>query len=734
MRPTKEPSLDAALTALVNGVSRDPFAVLGPHPDGRGSGCVVRAFQPAAHAIDIRLVRTGELRPMTRRHPAGLFEARLDETADYRLRMTYPADHVVEIDDPYRYGRVLTDFDLHLLSEGTHHRAFEKLGAHRITVGTTIGVHFAVWAPNADRVSLVGDLNGWDGRVHAMRLLAPSGLWEIFIPDLPDGERYKFEIRTKSGALLKKADPFGVAFEVPPQSASVVRDISGYKWQDEAWMSRRHEQGSWLDRPMAIYEVHLGSWARVPEEGNRFLTYVELANRLVPYVKEMGFTHIELLPVMEHPFSGSWGYQVLGFFAPTSRFGPPEDFKLFVDACHAAGLGVILDWVPGHFPKDEHGLAHFDGTALFEHADPRQGEHQDWGTLIFNYGRHEVRNFLLSNALFWLEEYHADGLRVDAVASMLYLDYSRNEGDWIPNMFGGRENLDAIGFLQQLNRLTHGEHPGSITAAEESTSYTGVSRPVHLGGLGFTYKWNMGWMHDMLQYAHEDPMYRRWHHNDVTFSMLYAFTENFILPFSHDEVVHGKQSMLDKLPGDVWQKHAMLRTLYAYMYGHPGKKLLFMGMEFGQWREWNHDLSLDWHLLTDSAHAALRRFVQDLNANYAAQPSLYERDFTPEGFRWIDCNDSDNSIVSFVRYGKDPRDFLVMIFNFTPAPHPGWRIGVPEPGRYDETLNSDSELYGGSNVGNLGGLNSEPVPAHGFDQSLLLTVPPLGALYLKRRG
>jgi 1,4-alpha-glucan branching enzyme len=737
MNPPTSVSLDPALAALINGVSRDPFAALGPHPDEHGTGCVVRAFHPAAQAIEIHLVPAGERRPMTRRHPAGLFEIHLDEPSDYRLRIAYPADHDadhnVEIDDPYRYGRVLTDFDLHLLSEGTHHRAFEKLGAHRITVGTTTGVHFAVWAPNADRVSLIGDFNGWDGRVYPMRLLAPAGLWEIFIPNLPDGERYKFEILTKSGDLLKKSDPFGISFEVPPQSASIVRDISGYAWQDGAWMRRRREQGGWLDRPMAIYEVHLGSWARVPDDGNRFLTYAELAHRLVPYVKEMGFTHIELLPVMEHPFSGSWGYQVLGFFAPTSRFGSPEDFKLFIDACHGAGLGVILDWVPGHFPRDDHGLARFDGTALYEHADPRQGEHQDWGTLIFNYGRNEVRNFLLSNALFWLEEYHLDGLRVDAVASMLYLDYSRSEGAWIPNAFGGRENLDAISFLQQLNRLTHAEHPGSITAAEESTAFGGVSRPVHLGGLGFTYKWNLGWMHDMLQYAGEDPVHRRWHHSDVTFSMLYAFTENFILPFSHDEVVHGKRSMLDKIPGDVWQKFATLRTLYAYMYGHPGKKLLFMGDEFGQWREWDHDFSLDWHLLQDPAHAALRRFVQDLNFHYGAEPPLYECDFTPDGFRWIDCNDNENSVVSIVRYAKDRRDFLVMIFNFTPVARAGYRIGVPEPGRYSETLNSDSELYGGGNVGNLGGVDTEPVPAHGFDQSLRLMLPPLGALYLKRR-
>jgi len=713
-------------------IQSDPFGYLGPHPVATGGGFVVRAIHPAARAVELRLPGDRVV-PMTP-DGAGLFEAHVDDASDYRLRIVYQAGHVLEVDDPYRYGRVLTDFDLHLLSEGTHHRAFEKLGAHRINVGSTTGVHFAVWAPNADRVSLIGDFNGWDGRVNPMRLLVPSGVWEIFIPDLPDGEHYKFEIRAKHGELLRKSDPFAVAFEVPPQSASIVRDISGYVWQDEAWMRTRREQGGWLGRPMSVYEVHLGSWARIPEEGNRFLTYSELAHRLVPYVKELGFTHIELLPVMEHPFSGSWGYQVLGFFAPTSRYGPPEDFKLFVDACHQAGLGVILDWVPGHFPRDAHGLARFDGTALFEHADPRQGEHQDWGTLIFNYGRNEVRNFLLSNALFWLEEYHVDGLRVDAVASMLYLDYSRREGEWIPNQYGGRENLDAISFLQELNRLTHGQHPGSITAAEESTSWGGVSRPVHLGGLGFTYKWNMGWMHDMLQYASEDPVHRRWHHNEITFSMLYAFSENFILPFSHDEVVHGKRSLLDRIPGDVWQKHATLRTLYGYMFGHPGKKLLFMGDEFGQWHEWNHDRSLDWHLLQDPAHASLKRFVQDLNWHYAAQPALYERDFTPDGFSWIDCNDNENSVVSMIRYAHDRLNFIVMIFNFTPVPRQDYRIGVPQAGGYSEILNSDSELFGGSNMGNLGGINTEPTPSHGFAQSLRLTVPPLGCLYLKRQS
>jgi 1,4-alpha-glucan branching enzyme len=712
-------------------IQSDPFGYLGPHPLS-GGGFVVRAIHPAARSVEIRLPGD-RIVPMTA-DGAGVFEARVDDASDYRLRIAYHSGHVLEVDDPYRYGRVLTDFDLHLLAEGTHHRAFEKLGSHRITVGTTTGVHFAVWAPNAGGVSLIGDFNGWDGRVNPMRLLVPSGVWEIFIPDLHDGEHYKFEIRAKSGELLRKSDPFAVAFEVPPQSASIVRDISGYVWRDEAWMRTRGEQSGWLTRPMAVYEVHLGSWARIPEEGNRFLTYTELAHRLVPYVKELGFTHIELLPVMEHPFSGSWGYQVLGFFAPTSRYGPPEDFKLFVDACHLAGLGVILDWVPGHFPRDEHGLARFDGTALFEHADPRQGEHQDWGTLIFNYGRSEVRTFLLSNALFWLDEYHVDGLRVDAVASMLYLDYSRKEGEWIPNQYGGRENLDAISFLQELNRLTHGQHPGSITAAEESTSFGGVSRPVHLGGLGFTYKWNMGWMHDMLHYASEDPVHRRWHHNEITFSMLYAFSENFILPFSHDEVVHGKRSLLDRMPGDVWQKHATLRTLYGYMYGHPGKKLLFMGDEFGQWHEWNHDRSLDWHLLDEPLHASLKRYVQDLNWHYSAEPALYECDFTHEGFSWIDCNDNENSVVSMVRYAHDRLNFIVMIFNFTPVTRNDYRIGVPQAGRYSEILNSDSEIYGGSNTGNLGGLDTEPTPSHGFAQSLRLTVPSLGCLYLKRHG
>ncbi len=733
--PAQPVVIDTPFLAVAEGRSADPFAVLGPHRLD-AARLVIRTVQPAATQVEVRM--SGSLLPMARRLEPGLFElvTPLPASADlpdYRLRVTFSATHVVEIDDPYRYGQVFSSFDLHLFGEGTLNRAFERFGAHRVRIGTTSGVHFAVWAPNAQRVSVVGDVNGWDGRVHPMRQLLPSGVWELFLPDLADGEKYKFEIRTHAGHLLKKSDPYGFFFEVPPQTAAVVRDIGGYTWTDGDWMACRADRRDWLDEPMAVYEVHLGSWARVPEEGNRSLTYRELAHRLPHYVRDLGFTHIELLPVMEHPFSGSWGYQVLGFFAPTSRFGPPEDFKYFVDACHRAGLGVILDWVPGHFPKDEHGLARFDGTALYEHADPRQGEHQDWGTLIFNYGRNEVRNFLLSNALFWLEEYHIDGLRVDAVASMLYLDYSRRDGEWVPNRHGGRENLEAIDFLQQLNVLTHGEHPGTLTAAEESTAWPGVSRPVHLGGLGFTYKWNMGWMHDMLQYAHEDPVHRRWHHNLVTFSMLYAFTENFVLPLSHDEVVHGKGALLDKMPGDAWQRYATLRTFYGYMWAHPGKKLLFMGGEFGQWREWNHDNSLDWHLLDDPPHEGMRKFVQALNWHYRAEPALHECDFTPDGFRWIDCNDNENSVVSFVRYAKDPREAVVLVFNFTPVPRVEYRIGVPAPGFYGELLNSDAAAFGGSNVGNGGGVASCPVPAHGFNQSIALTVPPLGCLLLKKR-
>jgi 1,4-alpha-glucan branching enzyme len=719
-----------SLNAIATGRHTDPFSVLGPHIEkGR---LVIRACLPAAEKVSV--TRDG-LSPidMMRRHPAGVFEAVLPDertVVDYRLRVTYPGGSAVDVDDPYRYGRVLSDYDLYLFGEGKHTRIYDKLGAHPMTIGTATGVHFAVWAPNAARVSVVGDFNGWDGRVHAMRHLGVSGVWEIFVPAAAIGHRYKFELRSKHAEILVKSDPFGFAFEVPPLSASIVCRAD-HTWRDDEWMRERAAFESWFERPMAIYEVHLGSWARIPEEGDRYLSYRELTARLIPYVKDMGYTHIELLPVMEHPYSASWGYQVIGFFAPTSRFGSPSEFKAFVDVCHQAGIGVLLDWVPGHFPKDAHGLARFDGTALFEHADPRQGEHRDWGTLIFNYGRNEVRNFLIANALFWLESYHIDGLRVDAVASMLYLDYSRQEGEWVPNRFGGRENLEAIDFIRQLNTQTHIEAPGSITVAEESTAWPSVSRPSWLGGLGFTYKWNMGWMNDILQYARTDPVHRKWHHQHVTFSLLYAFNENFILPFSHDEVVHGKGSMLGKIPGDDWQKAATLRALYGFMYAHPGKKLMFMGAEFGQGREWDHDGSLDWHMLGYPLHAGLQRYVRDLNRVYATEPALYEVDFDAPGFQWIDCNDNENSVVSLIRRSKGGKEFVVAVMNFTPVPRDGYRIGVPEEGTYSELLNSDADLYGGGNVGNGGAVVAEAIPSHGHHHSLFLTLPPLGFLMLK---
>jgi 1,4-alpha-glucan branching enzyme len=626
-------------------------------------------------------------------------------------------------------SHVISEYDLYLFGEGNHTRIYDKLGAHPITVAGTAGVHFAVWAPNADRVSVVGDFNAWDGRRHPMQMLGASGVWDLFVPDVTVGARYKYEVRTRHGAITLKADPYGFAFELPPATASIVCRPD-HDWQDAEWMRTRESQGSWFKRPVAVYEVHLGSWARVPEEADRYLTYAELADRLIPYVKELGYTHIELLPVMEHPYSGSWGYQVTGFFAPTSRFGPPEAFKAFVDRCHQAGIGVILDWVPGHFPKDAFALAQFDGTALYEHADPRQGEHRDWGTLIFNYGRNEVRNFLLANALYWLAEYHIDGLRVDAVASMLYLDYSRQAGEWIPNRFGGRENLDAIDFLRQMNTLTHAEHPGTVTIAEESTAWPSVSRPTYVGGLGFTYKWNMGWMNDILEYVKQDPVHRRWHHRHVTFSLIYAFSENFILPFSHDEVVHGKGSMFGKVPGDDWQKAATLRALYGFMYVHPGKKLMFMGSEFGQGREWNYDQSLDWHLLETPVHGGIRRFVADLNRVYTAEAALHEQDFDGAGFEWIDCNDNENSVVSLIRRSSSG-EIVVAVLNFTPVPRDGYRIGVPFAGAYEELINSDAEVYGGGNLGNAGAVFTEPIASHGHEQSLRLSLPPLGCLLLK---
>jgi 1,4-alpha-glucan branching enzyme len=719
----------ADFDALAGARHSDPFSVLGPHIEG--GGVVIRTYQPSAERVDV--VRDGRAAPMTRHH-TGVFEAVFTDATgifDYRLRAAYPGGHVVDIDDPYRYGRVITEYDVYLFSQGKHTRIYDKLGAHLMQIGAAAGAHFAVWAPNADRVSVVGDFNSWDGRAHPLRRLGPTGIWEIFIPGLSEGARYKFEIRSSlHGELLLKTDPFGFACEVPPLTASVVARLD-YTWSDAQWLAGRSAANAWFDKPMATYEVHLASWMHVPEDRDRFLTYAELAARLIPYVKEMGYTHIELLPVMEHPFLGSWGYQITGFYAPTSRFGTPRDFKAFVDACHQAGIGVILDWVAGHFPKDACGLARFDGTALFEHANPLQGEHRDWGTLIFNYGRNEVRNFLLANALFWLDEYHVDGLRVDAVASMLYLDFSKRPGDWVPNKFGGRENVEAIDFLRELNALTHGEHPGTIMAAEESTAFPGVTRPVYLGGLGFTYKWNMGWMNDTLAYIKQDPIYRRYHHQLLTFSLMYAFSENYVLPFSHDEVVHMKGSMLGKVPGDDWQKAATLRAVYGYMYSHPGKKLMFMGCEFGQGREWNYDRSLDWHLLDKPLHAGLKRFVTDLNHVYVSEPALHEVDVKPAGFQWIDCNDSDNSIVTMLRFAADPDDFVICVFNFTPVARHGYVFGVPRAGTYTEALNSDAAVYGGSNVGNNGLIVTEPVPSHSYADSVRITLPPLGFLLLK---
>jgi len=628
----------------------------------------------------------------------------------------------------------LTDFDLYLLAESTHYRAWEKMGAHPIEVDGVRGTHFAVWAPNAERVAVIGDFNGWRDAGDQLSPRGSSGIWTGFVPGVGQGSLYKYAITSRHlGYRTEKADPYGFAAEIRPQTASRVWDLSGYTWGDSAWMAERGARQQ-LGAPMCVYEVHLGSWMRVPREGNRWLTYRELAVRLADYVRAMGFTHVELLPVSEHPFDGSWGYQTVGYYAPTSRHGDPADFMLFVDTMHQAGIGVLLDWVPAHFPRDAHGLGYFDGTHLYEHADPRQGEHRDWGSFIFNYGRSEVRNFLLANALFWLEQYHIDGLRVDAVASMLYLDYSRNEGEWLPNRFGGRESLEAIDFLKRFNELTYEKHPSAVTIAEESTAWPMVSRPTYLGGLGFGLKWNMGWMHDVLLYMGKDPVHRKYHHGNLTFGLLYAFHENFVLPFSHDEVVHGKGSMLGKMPGDDWQKFANLRLLYGYMYSHPGKKLMFMGSEFGQWNEWNHDASLDWHLLDFERHRGLQRWVRDLNTALRGEPALYERDFDPAGFQWIDGNDSEQSTASFLRRAHDPRRIVVSVCNFTPVPRHDYRLGVPLAGRWEEALNSDALLYGGSGQGNLGGCETTPAAAHGHSQSLNITLPPLAMLLFRRAG
>jgi len=722
---------------IINGEHRDPFNVLGMHPvvseDKKDKSFAVRAFIPNAAEIHISDKSENRIYKMEKIDKSGFFEAVIDDRQDfftYKLEITDYTGNSFAIFDPYSFLPVLTDFDLHLFNEGNHHKIFEKLGAHICTLNGVEGTLFAVWAPCAKRVSVVGNFNQWDGRRHQMRCLGSSGVWEIFIPEIYKDELYKYEIKTPQNDLYIKSDPYAFYCELRPGTASIVYDIDNYKWNDDVWIKERDTSNN-FEKPISIYEVHLGSWATVPEEGNRFLTYRELAERLVDYVREMGYTHIELLPIAEHPFDGSWGYQITGYYSVTSRYGTPEDFKYLIDRCHQNGIGVIMDWVPAHFPKDGHGLARFDGTALYEHYDMKQGEHPDWGTHIFNFGRHEVRNFLISNAIFWFEKYHIDGLRVDAVASMLYLDYGKKDREWIPNEWGGKENVGAIEFMRQLNTTVYKYFPGVMMIAEESTSWALVSKPPYVGGLGFSFKWNMGWMNDYLRYISMDPIYRKYHHNNLTFSIMYAFSENFILVLSHDEVVHGKCSMINKMPGDYWQKFAGLRVSYGYMYGHPGKKLLFMGGEFGQFIEWDYKRSLDWHLLDYDLHRKLQRYVKDLNELYKNENALHEIDFSYEGFEWIDCHDADHSIVSFIRKGKDWHNMLIIVCNFTPVVHNEYRIGVPFDLFYKEILNSDSEIYGGSNIGNFGGVHAEHYEVHGRPYSVKLNIPPLAALILK---
>ncbi len=710
----------------------NPHGVLGYHEPHDSNGSAIRAFFPNAASMEVVFLDTHELFRMDKIREEGFFHVLFTtkKRQPYQFRLTNSHGHSWLQKDPYRHSSFLSEYDLYLFSEGNHHRLYQMLGAHPGTLDGVQGVKYAVWAPNARRVSVVGNFNDWDGRRNLMRSRGNSGVWELFIPDHFPGEMYKFEIKAHNGHLFQKTDPFGFQYELRPQNSAIVNDLNTYLWKDSAWMKSRGTKNG-LEAPITIYELHLGSWMRIPGEEHRFLTYHEFADKLIPYVKWMGYTHIELLPLMEHPLDISWGYQVTGYYAPTSRFGTPQDFMFFVDRCHQEGLGVILDWVPAHFPKDAFSLAQFDGTCLYEHEDPRKGAHQDWGTLIFNYGRNEVRNFLIANALFWYDKYHLDGLRIDAVASMLYLDYSRKEGEWVPNAFGGRENLEAIDFMRHLNSILYRYYPDTMTSAEESTSFPGVSRPMFDGGLGFGFKWNMGWMHDFLNYATKEPVHRKYHHNELTFSMLYAFHENFILPLSHDEVVHGKKALLAKMPGDSWQKFSTLRLTYGFMMAHPGKKLLFMGGEFGQWSEWNSETSLDWHLNDYPPHQGLQRWVRDLNLLYKREPALFEVDFHHSGFEWIDCSDNDNSIVSFLRWAKEYRQFVIAVCNFTPVIRHDYRLGVPFCAHYVELLNSDAEIYGGSNQGNLGGRHSDDIPWMGRPHSISITLPPLSVLYFK---
>ena len=719
------------IEALVQGRHGDPFALLGMHARG-GEPLTVRVFWPGAETVCVIDAKTGkQCATLELLHPAGFFAgpvSRRRNVFPYRLRVT-AGERTFETEDPYRFPPVLGALDVHLMAEGSHREIYERLGAHPITLEGVPGVSFSVWAPNAKRVSVVGDFNFWDGRRHPMRKRVEAGVWELFLPGVEKGALYKFEILGPDDRLLPlKADPVSFAQQQPPSTASIVHGLVERDWQDNEWMAGRQRRNA-LDAPISIYEIHLASWRR--KDGDGMMSYDEIADELIPYLCDMGFTHVECMPVSEYPFSGSWGYQPIGLFAPTSRHGSPEAFARFVERLHQAGIGVIIDWVPAHFPSDAHGLAKFDGTALYEHEDPRLGFHRDWNTLIYNFGRREVSNFLLANALFWLKRFHVDALRVDAVASMLYLDYSRQPGEWIPNVHGGRENLEAIAFLRNLNTRVFADAPGSTTMAEESTAWPQVSRPVDTGGLGFGYKWNMGWMHDTLQYMEKEPVHRRYHHHQMTFGLLYAFTENFILPLSHDEVVHGKGSLINKMPGDRWQKFANLRAYYAFMWTHPGKKLLFMGGEFGQEREWSHDRSLDWHLLSDPSHAGLKGLVADLNKLYRGSRALHVLDTDASGFEWIEASDADQSVFAYLRKGGPDDPPVLVVCNFTPVVREGFRVGVPAGGAWIERLNTDASFYGGSNVGNGGLVHSEPVPWHGRSHSLNLTLPPLATLVLE---
>lgn len=726
--------MNTELQRIQKGTHHDPFQILGVH--GSEGHRILRFFQP--HAETVELISAGDDQNIVipRIPNSDIFELSLveeialDDHFSVRWQQKGTDDWHTTI-SPYTFMPQLGELDVHLFAEGKHHHAYRFMGAHLKTVDGIEGSLFCVWSPNVQRISIIGDFNGWDGRCHPMRSLGESGLWELFIPELQAGASYKYEILSQHNEILAKTDPYARSMALRPDTTSHIMSDNNFEWQDEHWLEQRAEF-DWQHKPVSVYELHAGSWQRnAPSENEGFLNWRELAKRLIPYILELGYTHIELMPIAEHPLDQSWGYQVTGFFAPTARFGTPDDFRYFIDQCHQQGIGVFIDWVPAHFPKDEFALARFNGEALYEHADPKQGEHQDWGTLIFNYGRNEVRNFLITNAVYWLEEFHIDGLRVDAVASMLYLNYSREEGEWIPNEFGGSENLDAIRFLRELNTTVHGLHSGILTMAEESTAWPMVSRPVELGGLGFSMKWNMGWMNDNLSYIETDPIYRQYHHDQLTFSQIYSYSENFVLPLSHDEVVHGKRSLIEKMPGDNWQKFANLRLFYAWQYAHPGKKLLFMGCEIAQWKEWNECDSLDWALLDFDTHRGVKQLITDLNHLYRHEAALHELDFSDQGFQWIDCNDSSQSILSLIRWSKDRSEHVICVLNFTPVVQENYRIGVPVNMNYSEILNTDSDYYSGSNQGNQSNIPVEPVTWSGFENSVSINLPPLGALFLK---